>query len=92
MASTVSKKRGRSTRASRRQRTPKSTSLDAAQIKESMKQAVREVLEEARADEQDEQEWTRQFGNSQDALDKIAERVREQIRAGKTEPLDPDQL
>lgn len=91
MASTATKKRARSTRASR-ERMPKRAPLDAAEMKELMKQAVREVLEEARADELDEQEWTQQFAGSQDALDKMAESVREQIRAGKTEPLDPDHL
>ncbi len=91
MASTATKKRARSTKASR-EKMSKRVPLDAAQMKELMKQAVREVLEEARAEELDEQEWTRQFAGSQEALDKIAESVREQIRAGKTEPLDPDQL
>ncbi len=91
MASSVSKKRARATRGGRGT-TRKQTPLDAAQMKELMKQAVREVLEETRADEQDEQEWARQFASSQDALDKMADAAREQIREGKTEPLDPDRL
>lgn len=93
MASTVSKKRlrssaSRSSRAALRKPAP----MDAAQMKQLIKEAVREALEESRADEQDEEEWTRQFAHSQDALDKMAETVREQIRTGKTEQLDPARL
>lgn len=91
MASTISKKRARSKRSAPRQ-TSKQAPLDAVQLKQLMKEAVREVLDEAREDELDEQEWTRQFASSQDALEKMAEAVREQIRAGKSEPLDPDGL
>lgn len=93
MVNTMSKKRIRSSanktsRGTIRRPAP----MDAVQMKQLMKEAVREALEESRVDEQDEEEWTRQFASSQDALDKMAEAAREQIRAGKTEPLDPDRL
>lgn len=49
---------------------------------------VREYL----ADIQDEQEWDAQFENSQAKLEELARRAREQIAAGKAEPMSYDRF
>ncbi len=41
---------------------------------------------------EDEQQWDAQFTRSQDALVKLADEVLADIRAGRTEPFDPDTL
>ena len=46
------------------------------------------ILEMIEADER----WDRTFAASQDKLARLADKVRGEIRAGKTEPLDPERL
>jgi hypothetical protein len=46
------------------------------------------LLEELDADER----WEAAFARSQDALACLADEAREEHRAGRTEPLDPDAL
>jgi hypothetical protein len=46
------------------------------------------LLDELRDDE----DWTRQFANSQDALSKLAAEARADLAAGKATELDPDKL
>lgn len=46
------------------------------------------LLEELRDDE----EWSRQFANSQDALSKLAAEVRGDLAAGRVTDLDADKL
>jgi len=76
MASTVTRKRAR---------TPARTSLSRdARLKELMKQAVREVLQEM------DDDWDRQMTADVEAgkLDSLIEEARAEIRAGKTAPMD----
>lgn len=40
----------------------------------------------------DEEQWTRQFGVSQDALSKLAAEARADHAAGRTTTLDPEKL
>jgi arginine utilization protein RocB len=40
----------------------------------------------------DEEHWSRQFAASQDALSKLAAEARADLAAGRTTPLDPEQL
>ena len=49
---------------------------------------ARLILEMIESDER----WDRTFAVSQDKLARLADKVKEEIRAGKTEPLDPDLL
>jgi len=46
------------------------------------------LLEELR----DEEQWDRQFRNSQDALSKLGAEALADLAAGRTTPLDPDKL
>ena len=46
------------------------------------------LLDELRDDE----DWTRQFANSQDVLSKLAAEARADLAAGKATELDPDKL
>lgn len=46
------------------------------------------LLDELRDDEH----WTRQFANSQDALSKLATEARADLAAGRATELDPDKL
>ena len=46
------------------------------------------ILEMIESDER----WDRAFAASQDKLARLADMVREEIRVGKTEPLDPERL
>ena len=46
------------------------------------------ILEELDADER----WEVAFARSQDALEGLADEALEEHRAGRTEPLDPDEL
>ena len=46
------------------------------------------LLEELR----DEEQWNRQFAGSQDALSKLAAEALADHAAGRTTPLDPEQL
>ncbi len=86
MASTVSKKRARSPRTSR-QAGRKPASLDAAQMKELMKQAVREVLDE-RA-EQEAEAWDRQIEADSNAgrLDQLASQALADFELGRATKL-----
>ncbi len=86
MAGTASKKRARSTKASR-ERMPKSAPLDAAQMKELMKQAVREVLDE-RA-EQEAEAWDRQIEADSNAgrLDRLADQALADFGQGRATKL-----
>jgi glutaredoxin 2 len=86
MASTVSKKRVRSMKAGR-ERIPKHPSLDAAQMKELMKQAVREVLDE-RA-EQEAEAWDRQIEADSNAgrLDRLADQALADFEQGRATKL-----
>jgi hypothetical protein len=40
----------------------------------------------------DDERWTRQFANSQDALSKLAAEARADLAAGRAMELDPDKL
>ena len=40
----------------------------------------------------DDERWSLQFGNSQDALSKLAAEARADVAAGRTTELDPDKL
>ena len=40
----------------------------------------------------DEERWTQAFSNSEDALSKLADEARTDVRAGRAERLDPDKL
>ena len=68
--------------------------LDAAIAKlatlppEEQDRVARWLLDELRDDEQ----WTRQFGTSQDALTKLAAEARADHAAGRTTELDPEKL
>ena len=46
------------------------------------------ILEELRS----EQRWSELFAHSQDMLAKMADEALAELRAGKTRPLDPDEL
>jgi hypothetical protein len=46
------------------------------------------LLDELRDDE----DWTRRFANSQDALSKLAAEARADLAAGRATELDPDKL
>ncbi len=87
MASTVTKKRAQSTRASRRESMPKSAALDAAQMKELMKQAVREVLDER--GEQAAEAWDRQIEADSKAgrLDRLADQAFADFKQGRATKL-----
>ncbi len=91
MASTLTKKRSRrkssTPRVERKQR--KSPAAQDEHLKELMKQAVREVLAEY-----NEEAWDRQIATDIDAgkLDQVIAAAREEIRQGKTEPLDPNRF
>ena len=41
---------------------------------------------------QDEEHWAKRFNGSQDALRKLADEARADRAAGRTTPLDPDDL
>ncbi|MDE0265179.1 MAG: hypothetical protein OXJ37_22460 [Bryobacterales bacterium] len=41
---------------------------------------------------QDEERWTQAFSSSQDALNKLADEARAEIKAGRASQLDPDKL
>ena len=41
---------------------------------------------------QDEERWTEAFASSQDALSRLADEARTDIRAGRATQLDPDKL
>lgn len=76
MASTVTRKRAH---------TPAKTSFSRdARLKELMKQAVREVLQEM------DDDWDRQMTADVEAgkLNSLIEEARAEIRAGKTAPMD----
>lgn len=49
---------------------------------------ARWLLEELR----DEEHWTRQFADSQDALSTLAAEARSDLAAGRTTELDPEKL
>ncbi len=49
-------------------------------------------IEEADLDELDEALWDRQFADSADVLQQMAEKALAEHRAGKTKPLEPDKL
>jgi hypothetical protein len=88
MASTVSKKRFRTTKSTTRQPHRTMASIDEAHLKDLMKQAVREVMEEL------EDAWDRQIAADVAAgrLDSLINEATKEIQTGKTEPLDPDHL
>jgi hypothetical protein len=44
------------------------------------------------ADLEDERRWSESFANSQDLLAELAAEAREEYRAGRTLPLDPDRM
>jgi hypothetical protein len=44
------------------------------------------------ADLEDERRWSEAFANSQDLLAELAAEAREEYRAGRTLPLDPDRM
>ncbi len=44
------------------------------------------------ADLEDERRWSEAFANSQDLLARLAAEAREEYRAGRTLPLDPDRM
>jgi hypothetical protein len=44
------------------------------------------------ADLEDERRWSESFANSQDLLAEFAAEAREEYRAGRTLPLDPDRM
>ena len=44
------------------------------------------------ADLEDEHRWSEAFPNSQDLLAELAAEAREEYRAGRTLPLDPDRM
>ena len=50
------------------------------------------VRTESSEELESERRWATAFANSQDTLVKLAEKARTNYLAGKTEPLDPDQL
>ena len=41
---------------------------------------------------QDEERWTQAFSSSQDALSRLADEARADIKAGRATQLDPDEL
>ena len=41
---------------------------------------------------QDEERWTQAFSNSQDALSRLADEARTDLKAGRATELDPDKL
>jgi len=49
-------------------------------------------IEEADLDELDEALWDRQFADSADVLQQMAEKALAEHRVGKTKPLEPDKL
>ena len=55
---------------------------------EEQDELARLILEMIESDER----WDRTFAVSQDKLARLADKVKEEIRAGKTEPLDPELL
>ena len=60
----------------------------AALPEEEQDELARLILEMIEADER----WDRTLAVSQDKLARLADKVRGEIRAGKTEPLDPELL
>ena len=50
---------------------------------------IRETMQN-QLEAEDERLWDEQFENSQDVLDMLAEEIRKERRAGRTEPLDID--
>jgi hypothetical protein len=68
--------------------------LDAALAKlatlppEEQDRVARWLLDELR----DEEQWSRQFGTSQDALSKLADEARADRAASRTTDLDPERL
>jgi hypothetical protein len=44
------------------------------------------------ADLEDERRWSETFANSQDLLAELAAEAREEYRAGRTLPLDPERI
>lgn len=50
------------------------------------------VAEWLLAEIEDERQWDEAFANSSDVLEKLALEALEELRAGRTKPLNPDQL
>lgn len=60
-----------------------------AKLPEAEQEAIwARILEEI----EDERRWDEQFAKSQDVLEKMAKQALEEHRAGKTKPLEPDEL
>lgn len=55
-----------------------------------MDKSVADLLKHYLDELEDELRWQAQFDNSQDALDKLAQQVRDEYYAGKTEEFDPE--
>jgi hypothetical protein len=61
----------------------------AAKLPDSDQERLAAIIEEEMLDEA---KWQSAFENSQPQLQRLAEEAREEYRAGRTEPLDPDSL
>ena len=61
-------------------------------LPQSAQEQVVERLREYIADLQDDLEWNAQFSRTQEGLVAAARRAKEQIAAGKAEPMQLDQL
>ena len=93
MASTISKKRGQSKATTpRRSRVGDMTPGELQQVIEtSVEHKLIQWFGDP-ADVRDEQQWARQFAQSQDVLSRLADEALADLRAGKTEPLWFDNL
>lgn len=61
-----------------------------SQTQEALNQSIADLLKHYLDEIEDELRWQTQFDNSQDALDILAQQVRDEYYAGKTEEFDPD--
>ncbi|MGI8906550.1 MAG: hypothetical protein ACR2IE_08680 [Candidatus Sumerlaeaceae bacterium] len=61
-------------------------------LPESAQERVADHLREYIEDLRDELQWDHSFATTQNKLGEAGRRAKEQIRAGRAEPLDPDKL
>ncbi len=88
-------KHKRARRTTARRQSAKVSNMTQDELREMIETSVEHRLIEwfgDPADLRDEQEWARQFARSQDTLNRLADEALEELRQGKTEPLDPERL
>lgn len=61
-------------------------------LPESLQNSVLDEIKVIITEKQDEVEWTRQYERKQKSLMSAAKKVREEIAAGKAEPMDYESL